>query len=91
MSALKDGRIYWAKIDRLIIASRHNNTRFFNNPAGLSVLCLLKAEGRPRKAVQCVFMSFLSFLVLIASNILSSCFHFSWVDHVVYEGHNYHS
>ena len=34
---------------------------------------------------------FLSFLVLIAFNILSSCFHFSSVDHVVYEGHNDHS
>ena len=30
MSALKYGIIYWAKIDRLI-ASRHINTRSFNN------------------------------------------------------------
>ena len=29
--------------------------------------------------------------MFIAINILSSCFHFSWVVHVVYEGHNYHS
>ena len=28
----------------------------------------------------------LSCLVSRASNILSSCFHFTWVDHVVYEG-----
>ena len=34
---------------------------------------------------------FSSFSVLIGFNILSSFFHFSWVDHVVYEGHNYHS
>ena len=90
MSALKYGIIYWAKIECLI-ASRHISARGFNNREGLSVLCLLKAGSRPRKAMQCVFMSFLSFLVLIGSNIPSSCFHFSWVDHVVYEGHNYHS
>ena len=33
MSALKYGIIYWAKIDRLI-ASRHINTRSFNNKLG---------------------------------------------------------
>ena len=34
MSALKYGIRYWAKIDRSVIASRHINTRSFNNKLG---------------------------------------------------------
>ena len=52
-----------------------------------------KTKGRKKWEIQLgsELALFLSFLLSIASNILSSCFHFSWVDHVVYEGHNYHS
>ena len=52
-----------------------------------------KTKGRKKWVIQLgsELALFLSFLLSIASNILSSCFHFSWVDHVVYEGQNYHS